>query len=382
MPTMSDKERFLSTAVHDLKNPLHSIVLFIAALKQSIDEPERIQYLIDRLDRSTRGLDALFKRLLDISRLDLGKTIPVVSVFDLGTLFETLEGQFAPFAERKDLRFSTHLEEPVWVRADPVMTTEILINLLSNAFRYTKEGAISLRSQRGDTGVMIEVCDTGEGISPETVQFIFDEFAQVSNGRHIGSKKGLGLGLAIVQRLARAMGTEVSVQSQIGRGSVFRFRLPVSLEAPRKALDVTARQALRGLLVLVVDDDVHALTAMEALLVASGCFVMLARNLSEAEVKLEANERFPDLVISESIFNEGPDCAQLMLRLEEIMGTAPPLLIVTRESNHSGTRPSVQARSGTQKVVVITKPAGSEEILESLCQLIGSAAPNQTESLI
>jgi two-component system, sensor histidine kinase len=379
MPKMSDKERFLSAAVHDLKNPLHSIVLFIAALKQSVDEPERIRYLIDRLDRSTRGLDALFKRLLDMSRLDLGKSIPVISVFDLAVLFETLEGQFAQFAERKGLCFTARLDDPLYVRADPVMTTEILINLLSNAFRYTKTGTVTLRGRKTPSGALIEVCDTGQGIPRDKVKRIFEEFSQLANENGSGSEEGLGLGLAIVRRLASAMATEVVVQSEWGRGSVFGFCLPISLIAPSKNPDAAARLALRGLLVLVIDDDVHALTAMEALLVGSGCFVLLARNLLEAEEKLESNERFPDAIISESVFKDGSDCDQIHQRLTEIVGMTLPLLVVTKASDHNTTRRIDAGAIARVNRLVVTKPAGSDEILDALCQLIANETPIQID---
>lgn len=379
MPKMSDKERFLSAAVHDLKNPLHSIVLFIAALKQSVDEPERIRYLIDRLDRSTRGLDALFKRLLDMSRLDLGKSVPVVSVFDLAVLFETLEGQFAPFAEQKGIGFSAHLDEPLWVRADPVMTTEILINLLSNAFRYTKTGSVMLRGRKTPGGVQIEVCDTGQGILPEKVQRIFEEFSQLADENGSGSEQGLGLGLAIVRRLASAMESEVVVQSEWGRGSVFGFCLPLSLIAPNKSPDTAARRALRGLLVLVIDEDVHALTAMEALLVGAGCFVMLARNLIEAEEKLETHERFPDAIISEAVFKDGSDCARIQQRLTEIVGMTLPLLVVTKASDLQAKRLNSPGEITSSPTIIVTKPAGSDEILEALCQLFANETAIQID---
>ncbi len=379
MPKMSDKERFLSAAVHDLKNPLHSIVLFIAALKQSVDEPERIRYLIDRLDRSTRGLDALFKRLLDMSRLDLGKSVPVVSVFDLSVLFETLEGQFAPFAEQKGIGFTAHLEEPLYIRADPVMTTEILINLLSNAFRYTKTGAVTLRGRKTPGGVLIEVCDTGQGIPPEKVKRIFEEFSQLADENGSGSEQGLGLGLAIVRRLASAMESEVVVQSEWGRGSVFGFCLPLSLSAPSKSPDTAARRALRGLLILVIDEDVHALTAMEALLVGSGCFVMLARNLIEAEEKLETHERFPDAIISESVFKDGLDCFRIHQRLTEIVGMTLPLLVVTKASDLQAKRLNAPGEFASSSTIIVTKPAGSDEILEALCQLFANETAIQID---
>ncbi len=380
MPRMSDKERFLSTAVHDLKNPLHSIVLFIAALKQSVDEPERIRYLIDRLDRSTRGLDALFKRLLDMSRLDLGKSIPVASVFDLAVLFDTLEGQFTQFAEHKGLGFVAQVEEPLCVRADVVMTTEILINLLSNAFRYTKIGTVTLRARKTPGGAMIEVCDTGQGIPPEKVKRIFEEFSQLADENGSGSEEGLGLGLAIVRRLASAMDSEVVVQSEWGRGSVFGFCLPISLNAPSKNLDTTSRLALRGLLVLVIDDDVHALTAMEALLVGSGCFVMLARTLIEAEEKLETNERLPDVIISEAVFKDGLDCSRIHQRLTEVIGITLPLLVVTKASDHPSTRLINPRKLISSTTLVVTKPAGSDEILNALCKLIAHETSIQIDA--
>jgi two-component system, sensor histidine kinase len=378
---MSEHERLLSIAVHDLKNPLHSIVLFIAALKQSCD-PERTAYLIDRLDRSTRGLDALFKRLLDMSRMDLGKLKATLSVFDLKGLFETLEGQFSAFAERKNLRFNVTLSDSVYVRADPVMTTEILINLLSNAFRYTQHGAISLRGHVEGTHFVIEVCDTGEGIQASRLNHIFEEFAQGGQDGQ-ASQKGLGLGLAIVQRLARTMGTEVSVVSQVGRGSVFKFALQLSEDIPLDRPKVTPRKQLKGLLALVIDDDTNTLAAMEAILVASGSFVILARTLAEAAQKLESNERFPDIIISEANLKDGSGYVEIQARCAELIGQHLPFLIITKDvrsfeslaldqkATEIGGEEAIVGQ-GRARVAVIKKPAGSEEILNNLCQLIES----------
>jgi two-component system, sensor histidine kinase len=370
LPEMSDQERLLSIAVHDLKNPLHSIVLFIAALKQSTD-PQRTAYLIDRLDRSTRGLDALFKRLLDMSRMDLGKMPPNLSVFDLKALFQTLQEQFSAFAGRKDLRFSVTIDESVFVRSDPVMTTEILINLLSNAFRYTHQGAISLRGHVQKDQFLIEVCDTGEGIAADRLPFIFEEFTQVSN-QSATSSQGLGLGLAIVQRLAKNLGTKVTVQSEIGRGSVFRFALPLSDEKPPSTLEPAARKELKGLLVLVIDDDAYTLAAMEAILVASGSFVILARSLAEAEQKLEDNERFPDIIVCEALLKDQHSYGDVRTTCAGLMGQELPLLVITKETKNLEDAFSQTTGIARQRTRFIKKPAGSEEILDCLCQLISN----------
>jgi two-component system, sensor histidine kinase len=369
LPLMSAKERFLSTAVHDLKNPLHSIVLFIAALKQS-EDPERIAYLIDRLDRSTRGLDGLFKRLLDLSRLDLSENLPEISVFDVHALCQTLESQFTPLAERKALRFANEVNESFFVRADPVMTTEILINLLSNAFRYTTHGAVSLRGRTEGDFFRIEVCDTGQGIAPDKLDAIFEEFVQISPGAR-ASRQGLGLGLSIVQRLAKSMGTKVLVQSQEGRGSLFSFPLPLSTEPLPKKSDFNAGEVLRGLLALVIDEDVHALTAMEALLVASGCFVLLARNLEEAEKKLEGNERLPDFLVCEAQFENGIKSHFIRQHLESLTQIKMPMLEVTKYSDAEliPDNPSVPSQDSP---IRLRKPAGSTEILRELSLLMAN----------
>jgi two-component system, sensor histidine kinase len=361
---MSDLERLLSTVVHDLKNPLHSIVLFIAALKQS-EDPERIRYLIDQLEKSTRGLDGLFKRLLDVSRISSGATKASQSVFAMHTIFDTLENQFGIVAEGKELNYFVTLSEPVFVIADPVITLEILINLLSNAFRYTNCGSVWLRGKTTGESFLIEVCDTGEGISKDKQQLIFDEFFQLEK-RSTESLQGYGLGLAIVRQLAASMGVQISLQSELGKGSTFSFSLPLSKDTETICSPLLTKPSLRGLLVLVVDDDSHALAAMEALLVASGCFVMLARDLAEAAKKLEVNERFPDILISESMLStqsgEIKTFEDVSLLCTKLMGFGIPHLIVTKllpeQFNHK-TRPKM-----------IRKPASSEEILNGVCSLL------------
>lgn len=361
----ADTLAFLRTAVHDLKNPLHSIVLFIAALKQS-DDPERIRYLIDRLDRSTRGLDGLFRRLLDLSRLDLGKVEPHFSVFDIAPLFQTLESQFQPIADQKGLKFSVVFDGPGYVLADPVMTTEILINLLSNAVRYTAAGAISLRGRREQDKVVIEVCDTGQGIDRDKRAAIFEEFVQLSPGQRRPGQ-GLGLGLAIVKRLAASMGTQVAVASEPGRGSVFSFALPISATAPAARAPLTTRERLKGLLVLVIDSDAYALAAMEALLSANGCFVILARTLEEAALKIDQAERLPDVLVTETRLADGTSHSDVRERCAQWLGSLPPTLLVSTTLSQAGVQR--QQDSPAVDLRVLPKPAAPEDILDALAQL-------------
>ncbi len=151
-----EKTRFLAAASHDLRQPIHAIGLFVGALKEEIRDG-RGRYLVDRLERSMAGLDELFNRLLDISRLDAGTIEPKVSVFAIGPLLQTLETRFAHMAEQRRLDFRVHVPRPCSVRSDPALLVEILMNLLSNAFRYTERGGILMGTRRRGDRLLIQV---------------------------------------------------------------------------------------------------------------------------------------------------------------------------------------------------------------------------------
>ncbi|AOW14273.1 sensor histidine kinase [Hydrogenophaga crassostreae] len=223
------KNRFLASAAHDLRQPVHALSLYADWL---VTEPEMAQDIAPRMLQSTRAINELFDSLFDLTRIDAGNYKVHLQSVDVPKLFEELVTQFAPVAANKSLRLRTHSRSrSIW--ADPVVLRRILGNLVSNALKHTSKGGVLVGLRQREASLVFEVWDTGVGIAHEHQMAIFQEFFRVS--QHQGTEDSLGLGLTIVSKLTTLMGYQLAVSSQEGRGSVFRVMLPAytqSVAAP------------------------------------------------------------------------------------------------------------------------------------------------------
>ncbi len=221
------KSRFLAAAGHDLRQPLAAANLFIDALRYTAPSPEQDK-IIQRLDQSMSTFNELLEALLNISKLDAGIVKPEYRSIKVIEIFDWLEQTFAPMAREKQLSFKLYIsmKETLVIHSDIDLVKSVLMNLVSNAIKYTQKGLILVSARRRGDNVLFQVWDTGMGIKPEYIQHIFDEFYQVSNQQR-DRKGGLGLGLAICKRAISLLGGKVTCRSEFGRGSVFEFRLPL-----------------------------------------------------------------------------------------------------------------------------------------------------------
>lgn len=217
------KTHFLAAASHDLRQPLQALGLFVATLAQRT-LPDDIKNIVDKIEGSLEALEHLLDGLLDISRLDAGAIETHSVAFPLRSLFDRMTLEFEPLAERKGLDIRV-LRTSAIVRSDPALLERILRNLLSNAIRYTRSGRVLLGCRWQDKALRIEVWDSGPGIAPANQKEIFREFRQLS-GNANDERQGLGLGLAIVDRLSRLLGLRIEVRSTVGKGSMFAIILP------------------------------------------------------------------------------------------------------------------------------------------------------------
>ena len=197
------KTQFFAAASHDLRQPLHAMGLFAAALSEKAHDPE-VRRVVDSINSSVQALEALFSELLDIAKIDSGAMQPVLAPFALGEMFGRLKNDFEAEAAAKGLRLKVEGGAHV-VTSDALLLERIIRNLLSNAIRYTAQGAVRLTAAPAPDGVRIEVADTGTGIREEDRQKIYEEFIQLGNPART-SAKGMGLGLSIVQRLCGLLG--------------------------------------------------------------------------------------------------------------------------------------------------------------------------------
>lgn len=264
------KSRFVAAASHDLRQPLHALGLFVAQLRSSTGVKERA-HIVDRVDAAIATMNDLFNALLDISKLDAGVLSPKLADFPLQHVLRRVETTFAGAAREKGLSFRV-IASDAWVRSDAILLERILLNLISNAIRYTQHGGIVIGSRKREGWVRIEVWDTGPGIPADQQQKIFGEFYRIGETRH---GTGLGLGLAIVDRLCSLLGHRMELRSSVGKGSRFTVMVPsvqpTGKEAEPVSAPPTSVDRFRNKLIVVVDDDQLVLDGMSGLLRSWGC---------------------------------------------------------------------------------------------------------------
>ncbi|MDR3441212.1 HAMP domain-containing sensor histidine kinase [Telmatospirillum sp.] len=219
------KTHFLAAASHDLRQPLQALGLFVATLAQQ-PLPDELRHIVGKIEGSLEALEHLLDALLDISRLDAGAIEAHSMPFPLQNLFNRMAFEFAPLAERKDIRLRM-VDTTAVVRSDPALLERILRNLLSNAIRYTRRGGVLIGCRRRGNELRIEVWDSGRGIAIADQREIFREFHRLSDDSNDG-RQGLGLGLAIVERLTNLLGLQIDLRSVVGRGSMFAIVLPAT----------------------------------------------------------------------------------------------------------------------------------------------------------
>jgi len=291
------KSRFLAVASHDLRQPMHALGLFSSQLSRK-PLPHDIRRLAQQIEASVVALGNLLDALLDMSKLDAGAVIPEIVDFPVSDILDRIEGSFRASALDKGLKFGV-VHSSATVRSDPVLLERIVLNLVSNAIRYTARGGIVVGCRRRNACIRIEVWDTGSGIPLDHQRDIFQEFYQLRNPVHDGDK-GMGLGLAIVERLSRVLDHPVSVESTPGRGSVFVVEVPLGKSGGTGArADAIGAGIARGTLVALIDDNALARDGARGALEDWGCEVIAAISLDEMLSRLAERGREPDIIISD-----------------------------------------------------------------------------------
>jgi signal transduction histidine kinase/CheY-like chemotaxis protein len=324
------KSRFLAAASHDLRQPLQALGLFVAQLRARMKTVER-RRIIERIDAAIAAMNELFNALLDVSKLDAGGLTPDVSEFPIARLLKRIESTFAEAAREKKLSLRV-LSSETWVRTDFILIERILFNLVSNAVRYTSRGGIVVGCRRRGAELRIEVWDTGVGIPPDQHRNIFGEFYRLGNSDR-DQRAGLGLGLAIVDRLCRLLGHPITVTSTLGKGSRFTVAVPmvaaraevVALPAPIRApLDIS-----QGKVVVVIDDDPLVLDGMRGLLRSWGCYIVTGASAGAALTGLAAHDHPPDLIISDYRLPDGNTGIEAIERLRSAFASPIPAFLIS-----------------------------------------------------
>lgn len=289
------KTRFLASASHDLRQPLHALSLFGAALMLRPLDPKSAE-IANKMDEAIRDLASEMDTLLDISKLDAGVLAATPERFDLARVLRRLVDTFGEAARRKSLALSLDAPPTLVVETDRVLLERVLRNLVDNAVKYTDHGSVRIRAETRPEGCVVRVEDTGRGIPPAEQERVFEEFYQVGNPER-DRRKGLGLGLSIVHRLMPLLGARLEMDSVIGRGTRFAVHLPVAADEDERPAPSLAPGAYAGVHILVVDDEESVRLAMRELLQAMGCRVSDAGSTVEAIAR--SAEAAPDLVLAD-----------------------------------------------------------------------------------
>jgi signal transduction histidine kinase/CheY-like chemotaxis protein len=370
------KSRFLATASHDLRQPMHSIGLLVDVLRERLGE-HPLAELAAKVQTSVATMESLFGSLLDISKLDARAVRAEFGPVELDRLLERVERTFAPQAQARGLRLRARGRALV-ARSDAALLERIVNNLVSNAIRYTKEGGVLVACRARGDRCLLQVWDTGRGIAPEHQQAIFEEFFRIE-APGASPDKGLGLGLSIVQRSAEILGHALTVRSRPGRGSVFELVLDRLAPAP-PAATVHAlphgADALAGAFVAVVDDDDDNRAAIANLLLSWGCLVLAAASCDELLALSGQHLRMPDLLVTDFQLQPGRDGFEVITRLRALHDEFIPAVIVT--ANTDG---MLAARAAHAGAALLYKPASSKRLLWALvAALQGGAGIDATDA--
>ncbi|WP_286238437.1 PAS domain-containing hybrid sensor histidine kinase/response regulator [Neptuniibacter halophilus] len=294
------KDKYLAAASHDLLQPMNAARLLIAALRER-ELKEQDAHLVERIHLALENAEDLLTDLLDISKLDQNAVKPDISEFRISQLLRSMVGEFTPVAEDKDLELRAQYSSAV-VRSDSRLLLRIIRNFLSNAIRYTETGRVLIGCRRRGDMLSIQIWDTGAGIPKDKQQEVFKEFQQLHNAT-AKDRQGVGLGLAIVERIANMLGHRLQVSSVDGRGSMFSVEVPIvdqPLLSPQvSGFELPAIDQLNGLVVMVIDNEDNILVSMEALLSQWGCRVLIADSLDEA-IRCCADESLvPEVILAD-----------------------------------------------------------------------------------
>ncbi len=368
----ASKTRFLAAAAHDLLQPLNAAKLFTAVLNENLDGmSDEQRTLVGRVESGLVAVEDLLSALLDISRFDAAAPVPRPEDFPVKELFDALHAQFAPgFAEEGiALRFA---KSSLWVRSDAGLLRRILQNFLSNARRYTDSGRVVVGCRRVGDLVAIQVHDTGIGIAEDDQQVIFEEFRRLA-GSDKSASRGLGLGLAIVDRIARLLDHDIRMRSTLGHGSCFEVLVPAAERSEVRVSAATdqrrkAASPLASQVVLCIDNEPAILEGMHGLLSKWGARPVTA---ASAEAALEAvaecrreHGQGPDILIVDYHLDDGAIGTDAIEAVREATGRDLPAIVVT--ADHSDEVASAIRERGFALLHKPLKPAALRALMTSV----------------
>lgn len=357
------RARVLAAASHDLRQPLHALSVYSAVLAAN-PPPEALRELSGNIDQIVRSLGSLLNGLLDLSRLSSGYYVPEHQNLSLEKLIGDVCAEYRQAAAQKGLQLSTELT-PIRLLGDPVAIGRIARNLIDNAIKYTERGGVRVATHFEFLGqaplAVISVTDTGKGVPASEQARIFEEFYQLDNpGRD--RSRGVGLGLAIVQRLCELIGAKISIDSVLGQGTTFRVSMPALLGesvSREPAQPINSEASLKGKRVFVIDDEFDILKSMRALLGIWGVEALTAQSPAAAERLFEEHGR-PDLMIADLRLSDDEHGAHLADRLRRLYGDFPVLIITGETSSEA------LLQANERRYTLLQKPIAPEVLRQAI----------------
>lgn len=366
------KSQFLAMASHDLRQPVQTLTLLNKSLER-LAKDTIIRNVVLQQGETLSSMSELLNTLLDISKLESGVVKPDITDFAVSKIFKRMRSQFQEQAEAKGLELVIENGEGQ-VSSDPTLLEQIIQNLLANAIRYTNSGRVWLRSLAQKNSVRIEVFDTGVGIPSAQLSAIFNEFHQVPEISAKCKNDGFGLGLAIVDRVARLLDLKIDVESSAGKGSRFYFDVPNAVNRPgdtaiasvtsnnNRSGDLKTPSQNAGVDVLLIEDDEPVRDATLLFLKIEGFAVKAAQSIKEA--KEIAAQIQPKLIVSDyHLFGEETG-KQAIKQLREIVGIAIPAIII------SGDTSSVLSGGEIEACEILSKPIKTDQLIEMINNML------------
>jgi signal transduction histidine kinase len=368
------KTRFLASASHDLRQPMHTIGLLVGILRDRTRNDES-RDLATKVEASVGVMQNLFSSLLDISKLDAGAIKPNIVDFRIDDMLMRIDANYGPQANERGLTLKV-VPSRATIRSDPVLLERILGNLVTNAIRYTRQGRILVGCRRRSERLRILVFDTGIGIAAGDLEIVFEEFVQLANPER-DRTKGLGLGLSIVKRSADLLGQAMIVRSTLGKGSVFGIEVPIVTQLPMPTVTdaeapETGASPLQGAFVVVIDDDQESRFAMESLCRHWGCHVAGAGSPDDALRILDDHLRAPDLIITDYRLRDGKTGMDVIVQVRKQSEQNVPAIVVTGDIS----APELENVRMTG-IALLHKPVDVETLRKAAEGMLGShlAAP-------
>ena len=330
------KSLFLASASHDLRQPLNAMQMYIAALQSKVKDKEILR-IIEDINSVSISTARLLNALLDVSELEVGAIKPRFESFPLNNMLISIFQSFLPLAKDKGLNFRV-VPSSLYVRSDPALLERILGNFMSNAIRYTNKGSVLIGCRKRGDKVVIEVWDTGCGISDDQMSLIYEDFYQIEN-KERDRGKGLGLGLALAKRLSASLEHKIVSKSTFGSGSCFSVLVNIGEKTVDENQDESFMNImnLSGVNILLVEDDMDVLKATKQLLESWGCKVKTARNKDEVMNLINENPYDnPDIILADNRLPGDASGVDITYLIQEKLQTSIPCVIMTGdvERNH------------------------------------------------